>query len=42
MTLESNWEITLFNVHGRPMKLSPKHFAVVHVWWSIIYCLFKK
>jgi hypothetical protein len=31
MTLESNWKITLFNVHGKPMKLSHKHFAVAYV-----------
>jgi len=34
--LESNWKMTISNVHEKPMKLLHKHFAVVHVWWSII------
>ena len=40
MTLESNWKMTIFYVHGKPMKLFRKHFAVVHVCWSIIYIVY--
>ena len=41
MTLESNWKMTTFDVHGKPMKLFHKHFAVVHVcWYIILYILF--
>jgi len=31
MTLESNWNMTIFNVHWKLMKLFHNHFAVVHV-----------
>jgi hypothetical protein len=31
MTLETNVKMTIFNDHERPVKLFPKHLAVVHV-----------
>jgi hypothetical protein len=43
MTLESNWNMTIFYVDGKPMKLLfHKHFAVVHVYDGLLYILFIK
>jgi hypothetical protein len=42
LTLESNWKMTIFNVHGKPMKLSHKHFAVVYMYDGLLYIVYSR